>query len=368
MTKNRKNKIICILTALFFAAGFLLCVFLPKPEYLAAERRRAALRPELSLDAVMSGRFMDGFESWSTDTFPMRDQLRTVQALTATRVFLQKDNNGIYDHKGILAAVEYPMDPDSVRHAADRFRYLYDTYLTPETKVYLAVIPDKGCFLAKESGHPAMDYEAFERLMADQTEFATLIPIRDLLSIDDYYRTDTHWRQEKITDVADRLTEYMGGVLTADRADYEVHTPNQAFYGVYYGQAALPVEPENLCYLTDDVIDGYLVYDWQNGKEIPVYDLERAAGRDPYEMFLSGSLSLVTIENKAAEGGRSLVIFRDSFGSSIAPLLARSYERVTLIDIRYIQPDLLGQFVDFSDSDVLFLYSTLVLGHSETLK
>ncbi len=110
------------------------------------------------------------------------------------------------------------------------------------------------------------------------------------------------------------------------------------------------------------------MYDWQNGRDIPVYSKEKAGGKDPYEMFLSGPLSLVTVENPLAKEDRRLVIFRDSFGSAIAPLLISGYSEITLADIRYMHPDNLGKFVDFEGCDVLFLYSTLVLNHSETFK
>ena len=85
-------------------------------------------------------------------------------------------------------------------------------------------------------------------------------------------------------------------------------------------------------------------------------------------MFLSGSLSLITIKNPNAQTDRKLVMFRDSFGSSIAPLLTSGYAQIDLVDIRYIHPDLLWQFVDFEGCDVLFLYSTLVLNNSDTIK
>ena len=61
-------------------------------------------------------------------------------------------------------------------------------------------------------------------------------------------------------------------------------------------------------------------------------------------------------------------MFRDSFGSSLAPLLLEGYARVTLVDIRYISPALLDRFISFADQDVLFLYSTSVLNSSETIK
>ena len=52
---------------------------------------------------------------------------------------------------------------------------------------------------------------------------------------------------------------------------------------------------------------------------------------------------------------------RDSFGSAFVPLLVQDYKTVTLVDIRYIQPEVLGKFLEFSDQDVLFMSSALVL-------
>ena len=62
------------------------------------------------------------------------------------------------------------------------------------------------------------------------------------------------------------------------------------------------------------------------------------------------------------------MIFRDSYGSSLAPLLTEGYSRVTLVDIRYIHPDAIGEFVEFTDQDVLFAYSALILNSGRSLK
>ena len=89
---------------------------------------------------------------------------------------------------------------------------------------------------------------------------------------------------------------------------------------------------------------------------------------DPYELYVGGPVSLVTIDNPNADSEKELIVFRDSFGSSLAPLLAEGYKKVTLVDIRYIQPGVLKSYIDFNGQDVLFTYSTMVLNNSETLK
>lgn len=365
MNTQKKDQVVCILAVLFFGVGFLLCVFLPKTEYSESERRKLAAMPEFSPSMVWEGRFMTEFESYAVDTFPFREQMRTIKAWTATKVFQRQDNNGIYCSEGFLSAVEYPLNQSSLERAMERFRYVCGQYLTEENRIFLSVIPDKNCFLAQESGHLSIDYTELEKRIEQNADFAEYISISDLLEKDDYYKTDTHWRQEKIVDVAQRLAQAMDADVLED---YEIHTLEGEFYGVYYGQAALPAAPDILQYLTSEAIQGCTVYDWQNKKEIPVYDLERAEGKDPYELFLSGPLSLLTIENPKAQTDKKLVMFRDSFGSSLAPLLVDGYSQIILVDIRYIQPDYLGQFINFDGCDVLFLYSTLVLNHSETLK
>ncbi len=365
MNLKKKNMAVCILFAVLLFGGFFLCLFLPKPVYSKSERRGLMAMPRLTAENVWSGRFMADFESYAADAFPFRDSFRSLKALTAGGIFFRQDNNGLYVRDDFISTVEYPLNEESLDYAAERFRFICEKYLTDQNKVFLSVIPDKNCFLAEESGHLSLDYEDFEKKMAEKADFAEYISVSDLLEKEDYYRTDTHWRQERIGDVADRLAQAMGTRLTEE---YELHTLTEEFYGVYHGQAALPLAPDSLQYMTGEGIDSCTVYDWQNGREIPVYDVSQAGGRDPYEMFLSGSLSLLTIENPEAFTDKKLVLFRDSFGSSIAPLLISGYAKITLADIRYIRPEHLGQFVDFSDCDVLFLYSTLVLNHSETIK
>lgn len=365
MKTELKNKVVTILMAALIGAGFLLCLFFPKETYSESERRKLAPLPELSASAVFSGRYTRDFEAYTLDAFPFRDAFRRVKALTAAHVFHRQDNNGIYLTDGFLSAVQYPMKEASLDRAVSRFRYFAETYLDDSNTIYFSVIPDKNCFLAAESGHLSMDYPLFEERMQEKMDFASYIPISDLLERDDFYFTDTHWRQERITDVAERLAAGMGTVLSGS---YTENKLDKDFYGVYHGQSALPLPPEEIYYLTSEILEGCTVWDYQNNREMSVYDMERGHGRDPYELFLGGPLSLLKVENSAGPEGKRLLLFRDSFGSSIAPLLVSGYSEIILADIRYIQPDILGKMLETEGADVLFLYSTMVLNNSETIK
>ena len=57
-----------------------------------------------------------------------------------------------------------------------------------------------------------------------------------------------------------------------------------------------------------------------------------------------------------------------NWAETLVPLLVKDYRTVTLVDIRYVQQGMLGHFLEFHGQDVLFLYSTLVLNNSSTIK
>lgn len=363
---KKQSMITVLLIAVCFLGFSVMCWFHPSKEYSVTERRKLAGFPEISMETLEKGKFMTDFEKYTLDQFPMRDKFRNVKSWVENKILRKSDNNDIYVEDGYVVKMEYPLKEESIKNAIQKFQKIYETYLKDSgSEIYVSVIPDKNYFLAEKSGHLSMDYEKLFEMMEHGMPYAEHIAVKDLLTIGDYYQTDVHWRQEELQDVAMRLADVMGAKISGN---YEKRTLDKDFYGVYFGQSALNLPGEKLHYLTNDVIEQCVTYNYENGEQPGIYDFAKAEGNDPYEMFLSGPVSLFTIRNPLATTEKELMVFRDSFGSSLIPLLVEGYAKVTLIDIRYIQSDFLSNFVDFTDKDVLFLYSTVVLNNSETLK
>lgn len=361
-----KHKAVVFTMSVFFLGLALLIRGKGTEEKSESERRKLAQFPQVSWETVASGRFMEDFEEYAMDQFPFREMFRSWKAFFAFDVFGQKDNHGIYVADGYAVKMEYPLAEKSVERAMERFRYIYEKYMRDtDVKLYCSVIPDKNYFLADKYGYLSLDYDTFFKMIQSETNYMEYIDITNLLEIEDYYKTDIHWRQEKLGKVVDVLAERMGISLSGR---YQVNVLDKPFYGVYAGQSALPLAGEEIKYLSNEIVSRCKVYDYENNKSTEVYDMEKAYGSDPYEMFLSGSLSLMEIENPQAKTDKELILFRDSFGSSLAPLLAEGYAKITLVDIRYIHPDMLGKYIEFGKQDVLFLYSVPVLNHGEALK
>ena len=350
--------------------------FSPAKDISEAERRRLEKMPELSDKTIFDGSFMTDFESYTLDQFPLRDPFRQLKSLFHYYVLQQEDNNGIYIADGYAAKMEYPMNKTSVNNAVKRWEEIYDTYLKDSgSTVFLSIVPDKNYYLAEESGSLAMDYAALMQMVEEKTPWATHVDITDQLDISDYYYTDTHWRQEKILGVAQKLSQAMG-LTVPQQEDYSVTEVERPFYGVYYGQAALPMESETIYTMNSELLSQCTVWNFETGKTTAVYDMEKLTSMDLYDVFLSGASAFLTIENPNAKTDRELVVFRDSFGSSLVPLLVADYQKVTLVDTRYIYPHMVFEpmqgkdapLLEMNGQDVLFLYSTLVVNNSYSLK
>ena len=414
MNRRMKNMMIIGLFSIYIVVMALWLWGKSDIEYSVSERRNLAKKPKITVTSVINGSYMNNFDKYVTDQFPQRETFRKLNSWLLVNIMRKKDVNNIYVKDGYAAKIEDVIDYKSVNWGIRQMRYICDNYIYSEDymqdknynikdtansdidsdgdiskasnssydiskdnnmsdderkdRVYMCIIPDKNYYLTDGVEYPYIDYDEFVQLYRTGVDdYTRYIDISNLLNIDNYYKTDIHWRQETLVDIAkqilDAMTEYDNDISNDDIEDYKVNTGNEEFYGVYYGQRALSMKPDIIRYLTSDIIDDYRVTYADTGEAVsmPVYDMGKASGRDPYEMYLGGSLSLVTIDNAKADTDRRLIIFRDSFGSSLAPLLAEKYKQTVLIDIRYISPTVLSSYVDFENADVLFMYSEQVL-------
>ena len=272
----------------------------------------------------------------------------------------------VYVYNGYAARTDAAFDAASLDRAAYRFQHLHDLYFAGRG-IYLAVVPDKALFTVPPEDYTPAGAAETANDLCSALDFLTPVDIAGGLTLSDYYRTDPHWRQEQLRPVADTLLAAMGAPVP-DTREESLCALEGAFHGSYWGKTEEPLEPDTLAYLTSGALEHCTVHYYETDTDGGVYDFD-AAQDAPYDLFLSGSRSLLRIDSPDALSDRTLVVFRDSFGSSLIPLLAESYRTVYAVDIRYLSSDLLGRFVDFpADADVLLLYSTTVLHNSITLK
>lgn len=351
--------------------------------YSFSERSYLDKFPELTIENILekgNESFMTEFNSYTLDQFPLRDTFRQLKALFHLYALNQSDNNDKYIYDGYIAEMALLNEKTFQKNLASIQR-VYEKYLkdAENCNIYMAVIPDKNYYLADVSGHMSLDYSQLFADVEANAPWATHISLLDNLDISDFYHTDTHWRQEQILDVAQTIANAMGAEGPKVE-DFTVQKLEDTFYGVYYGQIALPVAGEDMFVLRSDVLDNCLVsydgaeavkgvYDWDRSK---VELVDKGNGKyevygDMYEVFLSKESGKIVIENPAATTDKELVVFRDSFGRSLIPLLVQDYAKVTVLDTRWLSGGtyMLQNHMEFGNQDVLFLYSALVLNSVE---
>ena len=367
MSKKIRNILVLILVAAWLAISVWAWV-IPSQEMSGAERRPLAQFPTLSAETVLSGKFSTDFETYTLDQFPQRDTWRTIKALFHMNMLLQRDNNGIYIWGDSAAKMETEVNQASVEHAQKHFTNIYNQYIQgTDCNVYFSIVPDKHYYMANDSGHVTMDYSVIFNAFND-LEWCEYIDLTKYMSSNIYYKTDTHWAQEQIVPIAQGLCLFMNTEVMPNESSFAVVEVTRPFYGVYYGQASLPIPPDTMYALISKYTDAAVVTDFETNKQIPVYNAADLDNKDLYDYFLGGAKAILTIESPEAKTDRELILFRDSFGSSITPLMLESYSKITLIDTRYVHSSMLGNIVKFDNQDVLFLYSTSVLNNSFALK
>lgn len=350
-----KNKIITIIfICIIFGLG--LISVLAKDNVLSTfERRKLAQFPKWGED------FTEKLDDYLLDQFAFRNQFINLNSFINRKLLNKIDNNDVYVIDDNIFDKTYPLDEKQTTKFTEKVNYIVNNYCN-NSNVYYSIIPDKSAFLNNEK-YLKIDYEKMYNTVTNNTN-GRYINITEKLGIEDYYRTDIHWKQECISDVVEKIVKEMGKEYKPQK--YEKEQYNK-FYGASYSKAGTNIEPDVLTYLYNTQMNNISVTHLEYGNK-DIYDTQKLTSLDSYDVFLSGPSSYIEIENKNVEDGSTLILFRDSFGSSIAPLLMPYYNKIIMVDLRYINFDYAKDKINFENADVLFLYSTLIINSSDILK
>ena len=352
-----KNKITVLIFIIYITTFSILGIILKDKEISNTERRKLSSFPEYTLNSE----YVNKLDKYLLDQFPLRDNFRSIKAKFNYEILNKLDNNNIYLKDNYIFKSEYPTNKDSISNFIKKINK-FTSSLTENNNTYLMIIPDKNYYLESNNFlHIDYDYiyKEISKLNINQ------IDIRNIMTLEDYYETDTHWRQEKLDKVVNEMSKIMD--INYQNITYEKNIYNN-FYGVYYGESAIKREPEKIIYLTNDNISTLKVSYFENKNLNTIYNLNNLTSLDSYEVYLDGASSFIEIYNDNCLSDKELIIFRDSFASSITPLLTNYYKKITLIDNRYINSQNYLNMIEFTNQDVLFMYSTLIINNSSTLK
>jgi len=358
MNNKIKDKVVTILFSSILIIFFLINVIKKDDDISISERRKLEKFPTLTVNNLMDGTFFKKFETYTTDQFIKRDDFRKLKVNLELNI--KKNYNNLYNYNGYIVEQTFPLNKNSVINLTNKMNSIKETYLT-NNNIYFTIVPDKNYFI--NNGNLKLDYNKLTNLMKNNLKDFNYIDIFSILNLDDYYKTDTHWKQESIKKVALLLSKNMNFDFYDNYNELEI----TSFKGVYSGQLPIKTELDKITILTNDIIKNSTVYNYETKKETEVYDLTKVNSLDKYDIYLSGAVSIIDIINNNS-GNKELIVFRDSYGSSLVPLLIQGYKKITVIDTRYVSPKILNEYVDFNNKDVLFIYGVISVNNSSSIR
>ncbi len=174
-----------------------------------------------------------------------------------------------------------------------------------------------------------------------------------------YSRTDHHWQP---------LGAYYAGKVFADKAgvkypDISTYEKCQIddFLGTMYAysnyDSELSANPDTFIYYKPD--NEYTTYyydtDFTNGEESSLF-FDFAEGVNCYSAILGKDEEITEIDTDA-DSGRTLVIFKDSFGNALVPFFTHSFDKIYVCDFRYFDVNAIEFCRAVGCTDLLFSIS-----------
>ena len=358
MNNNTKNKVITILFSLTLLFFFVANVLTKDEDISISERRKLQQFPKLTINNLLSGSFFKDFDSYTTDQFIKRDEFRKLKVNIELKT--KHNYNNLYTYNDYIIEQTYPLNEKSVISLTNKMNSLKTNYFK-NNNIYYTIVPDKNYFI--NNGNLRLDYTKLTNIMQNNLKDFKYIDIFNTLSLEDYYKTDTHWKQENLPKVIDVLKKEMNFKANTTY----IEEPITSFKGVYAKQLPIKTTTETIKVLTNNTIKNSKTYNYETKKETTIYDLDKIKSQDKYDIYLSGAVSLIEI-NTNISNNKELIVFRDSYGSSLIPLLAEGYSKITVIDTRYISPKLLKNYVDFENKDILFIYGIISINNSASIR
>ncbi len=334
----------------------------PKKEFSENENRYLAKFPSFSARTLLSGEYTESLGDWLADHFPQRDffvGLKSGVEIASGR----KEINHVYVAQDDYLIESYA-EPQNTERITDTLVSFYDKIDTRKVDVDLMLVPTAVTIyndklpahapLSDQTTTASAIYDACGIPAVDCTDRLFEGTARGQL----YYRTDHHWTT---------LGAYCGYLAYCDAKkmtpvsleSLTAQTVTDTFAGTLYSKVNDYSHPKDTITIYTNPADDLTVTYVDTGEVTDsLYNLDYAAEKDKYSLFLNNIHPLVVIENSTAASQDALMLIKDSYANSMVPFLAHHYKKIYVLDTRYYRDGPSSFLAEHGDiTDVLLLYN-----------
>lgn len=372
--------IIAFLGILFL--GFVVYVFGDEREVSELEGRELTQRPEISVDGVLSGEYIETFESYANDQVFQRDRWMTVNGMVQKNVLRQKMNNGIFAlPTGML--LEPSGSVNDFAGFEEPFTSFSNEMNEADIPVYFASAPSKSAFAKNKGLTP--DYIRSNEDVSRENLNAVMeksglnvIDLYENLSSetmeDIYFYNDHHWNihgaYKGYEQIVNTLNETYPELEVVSEDNFESTTLDAPYHGSYARKVSLPYVDKNDYLEYWEPKDGFstevCVEQTECGREVLDRKALEEKGQfaDSYMAFMGGNYSELTIEQKNPENDTHLLVLKDSYANPLLGLLGESVGKLSVLDVRYTEGKIdVAEYAKENDVDgVLFIHNDRING------
>lgn len=233
--------------------------------------------------------------------------------------------------------------------------------------VYSMVIPTSSEFYVPEdiTGFTASQKEKIDYIAAGLSGVTNVDAYSALAARTDEYiytRTDHHWQPLGAYYAAKAFAEAGGFTDTFASLSQYKQVTKEGYMGSLYNYSKsenLKSDPEPFTmYISpnDEALKTtYYDTSFQNGYESDLF-ISRDAGAY-YVSFLGSDIEIAKIETDC-KNGKTLVIFKESYGNAVVPFLTTSFETIYVCDVRFFDINAMQFCKDVGATDLLFATCT----------
>ena len=400
-----------LLIGAVFAGGFTYVTLFPHETKADDENRYLATFPKFSIKAYTSGDFTDDVADYFDDTVHARSHIKQFIADTLMPLKGMKyggDKAELYG-KGFekpvttattaattqrtTATTTQPQTTTTTEPAEDTAadgeltnnilivnkrginlyggawgtEQEYASYLNaykdalPDVNIYSMVLPTSSSFYLPDeykdlSQSEKEDFDRIEAALGNIMSIDAYTPLEAHKDEPIYSRTDHHWQPLGAYYAAQQFA-LTAGVPFPELSEYEkVTLPGYVGTLYMYTQSAtLLNNPEDFVYYKPKTNVSVTQYDTHFGNPVAadlLLDPSNMPNSGYYMIF--GSDERIVHVNTECKNGRNLVIFKDSYGNALLPMLTGSFENIYLCDIRYFDLNAAEFIRNVQATDLLF--------------
>lgn len=364
--RKRKGRIESLIGKIFILSLLLVMIvnlILPDKETSDEENRVLQSAPEISLTSVMTGDFMEQWESYLSDQFAGRNIWRGLK-VSLDRLGGSRMENGVYIGKDGQLLEDIAL-PDEEQYSAniEAVKNFAETY--SDIPVTVMLVPDAASILS--GSLPAFAsvedqrqmFSMVQRGLGDSVNWVDAYSVLNSHKTEKlYYKTDLHWTTQAAFYVFREAAAGLG--IEGDVSDdYVSYTVTDSFNGVLASKSGVGLNEKESIEIyapasgDDDVVVNYVD---EAKKTSSLYDSSKLETRDKYAVFLGGNTSVMDIRTVSPSGKRLLVV-KDSFANCFIPFLTPHYREIVVVDPRYYSGTMRDIMDAYRITDTLILYS-----------